>query len=424
MGIFSQVVLFTVYPTASTQTLFRIIFRDFGLSATLFPSAASNYNVAHPEQMMMIRQTNALVLACIGIVVSLGTTTIARSTEVGSIDSYVTAQMKERGIPGMAVAVIRRGKIEKASAYGKASLEFDLPMKITTPFSIASITKSVTSVAVMALIEAGKIQLDDPIGATLQGLPQSWQSVTVRQLLSHTSGLPDINVDSYTTTTIASTTDDAIRILKDRSFDFPSGTSYAYNQTNYMLLGMLIAALSGKSYEEYCIERLFKPFKLKSVAFGDSRTVVTNRATTYTPYRYGAGPPKRLDRAEILSAEFPSMSNPGGGLNISVEDFAGWLKALLSGRIIREENLKEIWKPIQLKDGSTYQRPASSSIWTEYGLGWVERIDGPHPFVGGTGGIRSAFFVYPNDDLAVIVLTNWQGARPESLVEGIARFYF
>lgn len=343
-------------------------------------------------------------------------------SKVESIDEYVQAQMVERRIPGMAVAVIRHNKIEKIGTYGKASVEFDLPVKPATSFSVASISKNFTAVAIMTLVEAGKLRLDDPIGSHLRDLPSAWRAVTVRQLLGHTSGLPDVNVDSYTTNTIAANPDEALRLLRDRPMEFAPGANWRYNQTNFMLLGMLIETLSGQSYTQFCEDRLFKPFKLRDAAFGDARTIVKGRATVYTTFRYGTGQPVAMDHAEVLNAEMPSMIYPAGGLNISIADFARWLTALLNGEIIGKDSLDTLWTPVKLNDGSIFQSPASSTLWS-YGLGWVLGLQEPHPFVGGAGGIRTAFFIYPKDDLAVIVLTNSQGSRPESLVEGIAQQY-
>jgi CubicO group peptidase (beta-lactamase class C family) len=245
----------------------------------------------------------------------------------------------------------------------------------------------------------------------------------VRQLLTHTSGLPDINVDDYTDRTVAQTRDGALATLSKQPMGFIPGSAYRYNQTNYMLLGMLIAAKCGKPFEEAALEQLFVPLKLSGPAFGDSRTIIKGRATTYTPYRYGTGRPAQLDHLEILNAEMPAIVYPGAGLHISISDFASWLRALLNHELISEEGLATLWTPATLNDGTEYRRPPAPSLWRQYGLGWVIGEHDGHNFVGGTGGIRSAFFVYPNDGLAVIVLTNSQSARPESLVQGVANLY-
>lgn len=274
------------------------------------------------------------------------------------------------------------------------------------------------------LVESGKLHLDDDIGQYLDGLPTNWRTIPVRRLLNHTSGLPDIAIDQYTTNKIAETTEEALKLLRDRPMDFTPGTDWRYNETNYMLLGMLIEKLSGQSFVQFCTERMFKPFDVKAAVFGDSRAIVKNRATVYTPFRFGKGRPVLLDHLEVLNYEFPPMSYPADGLNISITNFAAWLVALLNGKIITQISLDQIWQPAKLKDGSTPERPATPSIWRRYGLGWVLKLDSSHPMAGGTGGLRAAFFVYPKDKLAVIVLTNGQGTRPESLADDIAHRYF
>ena len=118
--------------------------------------------------------------------------------------------MAERRIPGMALAVIRKGRIEKIGAYGKASIEFNVPVATSTPFAVASISKSVAAVAILTLVEAGKLRPDDRVSSHLRDLPQAWQSVTVRQLLNHASGF-DVSVNDYTTATIANTPAEALR---------------------------------------------------------------------------------------------------------------------------------------------------------------------------------------------------------------------
>jgi CubicO group peptidase (beta-lactamase class C family) len=366
--------------------------------------------------VIMLMSTMALTLYVSG--------SAARSDAIQHLDDYVRAQMVERHIPGMGLAVIRNGRIDKIGAYGHADLSFNVKVLPTTLFSVASTTKTFTAVAIMMLVEAGKLRLDDGIGQYLEGLPPLWRDVPIRRLLNHTSGLPDDAVDQYTTNTIADTPDGVLQLLRDRPMDFVPGTASRYNQTNFLLLGRLIEKLSGQSFTQFCAERMFKPLNLQGPAFGDSRMVIRNRATVYTPYRFGTGTPVLLDHAEVLHYEFAPFTYPHDGLNISILDFATWLNALLNGKVISRSSLEEIWTPAKLNDGSIPQRPPSPTLWRSYGLGWVVAPDNSHPLAGGTGGLRAAFFAYPNDNIAVIVLTNAQGSGPEQLADSIARRYF
>jgi len=348
----------------------------------------------------------------------------ARESTGESVDQYVKTGMLERHIPGMGLAVIRNGRIDKIGAHGYADLSFDVKVRPTTLFSVASITKSFTAVAVMMLVEAGKLRLDDGIGQYLEGLPPLWRDVPIRRLLNHTSGLPDDTVDQYTANTIADTSEGVLQLLRDRPMDFVPGTASRYNQTNFLLLGRLIEKLSGQSFTQFGAERMFKPSNLQGAAFGDSRMVIRNRATVYTPFRFGTGTPMLLDHAEVLHYENAPFTYPHDGLSISIENFAIWLNALLNSKLISRSSLEEIWTSAKLNDGSIPQRPPATTLWRSYGLGWVVAPDKSHPSAGGKGGMRAAYFVYPNDNIAVIVLTNAQGSGPERFADGIARLYF
>jgi len=166
------------------------------------------------------------------------------------VDSYLHDEIAKRHIPGLALAVIRHGRIEKLSTYGYANAEFSVLVGRSTRFQVASITKEFTSVALMMLVEAGQVKLDDPIGAHLDNLPESWWGLTIRQLLNHTTGLPDII--NKASESLADTPDEAIKLLRDKPMEFAPGSQWSYNQTNYLLLQLLIERLSGMSFEKFC----------------------------------------------------------------------------------------------------------------------------------------------------------------------------
>lgn len=335
----------------------------------------------------------------------------AASVADKAVDAYVHDEMAKRHIPGLALAVIRHGRVEKMTSYGYANAEFSVPVRLTTRFQIASMTKEFTSVGLMMLVEAGQLKLEDHIGSYLDNLPPTWREITIRRLLNHTSGVPDV-IDKASEA-LADTPQDAIKLLGNKPMEFVPGSQWAYNQTNYMLLQMLIEKLSGQSFEQFCEARLFAPLKLSSPRFGYQ--VIPNRASLYTSVVVGADPPKILDQIEPYSPAKPvPMLESAGGLNISLDDFSHWLIALLDGKVISRASLDELWTPAKLNNGTSVDM---------YGLGWWLALQAPHPAVGGNGGGRASFFAYRKDDLAVIVLTNLVGSDPPSIVDGVAKIY-
>ena len=170
---------------------------------------------------------------------------------------------------------------------------------------------------------------------------------------------------------------------------------------------------------------MFTPLGVHSPEFGSRRLSTSNSTSTYTVFDFNGGRPLVMDRIEPFFEKMSPIILPAGGLNISVADFAVWFSALLDERIISMASLNEIWIPTKLNDGTIFklQRPSGSPQWSAYGLGWVLRPEASPPWVGCAGGLRAAFLIYPDNDLAVIAFTNLQGAGPEALVDGIARHY-
>ena len=188
----------------------------------------------------------SLVLAVI-LVLSFGVA--ARADEV---DDYLKTEMAELHIPGLSLAVVRDGRIVKAQTYGLANVELNVPATADTEFSIASMTKSVTASAVMLLVQDGKINLDDPISKYFDGLPESWQPITVRHLLTHTSGIKD-HFHDYPFFPIAKldrkleyTDEEYLKALIDSGLNFKPGAQWAYSSTGFTLLGMIIKKVTGK----------------------------------------------------------------------------------------------------------------------------------------------------------------------------------
>jgi len=339
-----------------------------------------------------------------------------------SVDAYVRKEMQQRQIPGLAVAVIQRAKIQHVAVYGYADLGFSIPVRTTMLFSIASVTKTVTAVAIMKLQEAGKLSVEDPVGRYITGLPESWRVVRLRYLMSHTSGIPDVMANSFALDTVADTPKQMFQVFANRPLDFPPGSQWRYNQANYMLLGLIIEKITGQAFPSYCRDQLFAPIGVTAI-FGYSPLPIPNRTHLYTILNWAPTGVTRLQQVQLKGGRvLPSMLWPAGGLNLSVTDFARWLIALESGKVIRRASLEQLWMPTKLIDGATFEQ-APDQPWHTIGLGWGVASDEGHRRVGFSGGTFATFFVYPENDLSVVVLTNMEGSDPESLAKNIAKRY-
>jgi len=328
------------------------------------------------------------------------------STIEQGISTFLQSEMRERQIPGLQIAVIHHGKVVLSRNFGVASLQYGVPVSDASLFSINSATKAFTGVAIMQLVQQGKVELDAPVSRYLPGLPPAWQVVTITQLLNHTSGLPDV-LNQATGKLVGPQPDDndaAWTAVQALPMDFQPGQRYRYNQTNYVLLAQVIERQSGLALVEFIRRGQFEPAGMRNSGFGDARDVVRNKATSY----FLAG----KDYRNVIE-DFPVFMRAGAGINSSTTELANWLIALQSGRLLTSASLTRLWQPGTLNDG----KPAP------WALGWPAIRGDGHRAVAGIGGGRSAFYVYPNDDLAIIILTNLAGGQPEQLIDTVAGFY-
>jgi len=269
----------------------------------------------------------------------LGTVPLVVVVAVGVVradatDDYVHRQMEEKKIPGLSLAVIRNGRVVKEAAYGKASIELNVPVTLDTSFPLASMTKIFTASAVMQLVQEGRISLDEPVIQILPQLPSTWSAVTIRHCLSHTSGLPDVLTDDVNATTVSGDRDTALAEVAKQPLK-PAGAASVYNQTGYVLLGMIIEKISGISYERFVQSRLFNPGGMKTAQFGDAWKIIPGRADLYTTLDVTADHTKLLMRDgrpvvltdKILrygSKYMPDYMAPAGLLNGSIRDLVSW----------------------------------------------------------------------------------------------------
>src|ERR1051326_7675397 len=323
------------------------------------------------------------------------------------LDSYVAAQMQQHHVPGLALSVIHQGKTIKAQAYGFANLEWQIPATVETVFEIGSLTKQFTATCILMLVEEQKLALDDPVLKYLDG-PVSWKSVTLRHLLTHTSGLK-----TYTDLPGF----EASRHLKPREFiekissyplAFAPGEKFAYCNTGYNLLGFIIEKVSGQSYSQFLSERIFLPLDMKATRSRDLRMIVAKRAAGY-----------EIERQTLVNRDFDLTDVfSAGNLLSTVLDLAKWNGALDSEKLLKASSRKEMWRAFTLNNGKS----------SGYGFGW--RVDAYKDrknigHSGSTSGFSASFQRFPEEKLAIIILCN--SGEPNiatTLARGIADLYF
>lgn len=332
-------------------------------------------------------------------------------------ENLLRREMQERKIPGLQVAIVNRGKIVFLKSFGIADVQNSVPVTDKSVFPINSCTKAFTGVAIMQLVEEGKLDLSAPVSRYLDNLPAEWQPVTIRQLLTHVSGLPNILrvLNPVTNGFENGMNDEAVWTkTKMMPMDFTTGERFSYNQTNYALLGKIIDKLSGKPFADIFKEKQFKVAGMPNTGFGDSRDVVPNIAQTYRYVKSLDGQKFSEDKLTNNYVEFPPFRRTASGMNSTAEDIARWIIALRQGKLLKTKPaLNTLWTAGKFNDGSP----------TQWALGWVTKPRPKHRAVIATGGSRAAFFVYPEDDLATVVLTNLAGAFPEEFIDELAGIY-
>lgn len=351
--------------------------------------------------------------ACIGVLLVIFYNSIYAQAD--SIDVFVKAQMQKRKIPGLQLAIVKNGKIIKTANYGLANVQDSIPVSDRTVFAINSITKAFTGVAIMQLVEAGKLNLSSPVSEYLSDLPVSWNTVTIQQLLSHTSGIPDI-VDEEESILISPYGEVAAwKQVQAMPIDFKPGEKFSYNQTNYLLLGHIIDKLSGMPFIKFITkEQLAKAGMVNTIraGFGATKDVITHAAGGY---RYSKG--KLIN----MFFSFPPSLQTAAGMSSTASEIGDWIIALQNNQFLKEKSgLTSLWAPAILNNGKT---GGFNNLLNGYAAGWpvVARTD--HPAFAAVGGGRSAVFVYPDDNLSIIVLTNLAGGSPDVFIDEIAGFY-
>ena len=322
-----------------------------------------------------------------------------------AVDEFLETHMKRHQIPGLSLAICRDGQLVRAKGYGLANVELDVPVKPETVFQSGSVGKQFTAMAVMMLVDEGKLGLDDPLAKHFPGAPATWKGITVRHLLTHTSGIKDWEGKTDLDYRKDYTEDELVKIAMKLRPDFAPGTQWSYSNTGYVLLGVLVRKASGKFYGDFLTERVFSPLGMASTRVISESDIVKNRAAGYT-----------LAKDELQNQEWvsPSLNTTAdGALYVTALDLAKWDAALQARRFLKPESYAAMWSPVKLSSGATYP----------YGFAWGLDVQRGEPVVehgGSWQGFRTAIVRYPGRKLTVIVLANLAQAEPERLATTIA----
>jgi D-alanyl-D-alanine carboxypeptidase len=319
------------------------------------------------------------------------------------VDDYVKAEMEKQHIPGVSIAVVKEGKIIKVEGYGMANVELNVPARPDTVYKIGSVSKQFIASGIMMLIQEGKISLDDNISKFLEGTPDTWKDITIRHLLTHTSGIVR-EAPGFDPLKIQNDAD-VIKTAYPLPLRFAPGEKWEYCNVGYFSLAEIIRKVTGKSWGDYLGEHMFMPAGMSATRTTTIADLVQNRANGYV-WRNG-----KLQNAEIYFALRPS-----GAFLSSVLDLAKWDAALYTDKFLKSSVREQMWTPVKLNNGTNHP----------YGFGWELSPIAGHKRVhhgGSLPGFRAAMARFVDDKLTVVVLTNSDNANPAAIALNIAALY-
>lgn len=341
-----------------------------------------------------------------------------------AVDDYVQSFFAKQHVPGAAIAVIRDGKVVKEVLSGSANLQLGVPIARTTVFQLASVTKIFTAVALMRLEQDGKLRLDDPVSKYLSDLPAAWSTVTLREMATHTSGLPDVIADPnqpLSKAELARTDEEALRFAATREITAPAGSRFQYDQTNYVLLKRVIEKVSGESFRASVTSRVLGT-AMPRTSWGDARAIIPGRADMYTELNHD-----RVENGANLY-QYPDYLDAAAGLNSNLVDMEMFGTRLTGGELLNPTELAEMWKPAKTRAGVLVDISKDMEITGEVApaAGWfyADNSKGEYPRVFMTGGSAVSVVAFPKQRLCIVVLTNLQAKDdPLPIAEGVAKFY-
>jgi CubicO group peptidase (beta-lactamase class C family) len=320
--------------------------------------------------------------------------------DAGRMDQIVQSYATDHTFMGTAL-VARDGQVLFSKGYGFANLEWRIPNTPDTKFRLGSVTKQFTAASILLLEERGKLSVSDPVKKYVPDAPAAWDKITIRHLLTHTSGIPNFTgfADYQKLEPFKTTPAELVARFRGKPLDFQPGEKWSYSNSGYVLLGYLIEKISGETYEKFVTENLFQPLGMKDTGYDSNTAIIPKRADGYETGRNG-----------YQHAGFIDMSTPhaAGALYSTTEDLLKWEQALYGGRVLQPASLEKMTTP----------------FLDNYAFGLTVTNGGGRKKIshgGGIEGFNTVLEYYPDDKLAVVVLENSAGAAsPGEIADKLA----
>ncbi len=330
--------------------------------------------------------------------------------QVEQIDSFIKQQMKEQGMVGLSIGIIKNGKLLMAKGYGFANLEYNLPATENTMYKLASVSKHMIATGIMLLVQEGKLKLTDSITKFFKDAPPTWNKVTVRHLLNHTSGLQR---ESPAFRNMVIQPDSVlIRAAYSTNFVFPTGTSWQYCNLGYFMLADIIRQTSGESFPDFMKEKVFRRNGLQNTQTTSLSAIIPNRAGGYV----------RVTRDSVVNAENNVALRPSGAFLSNISDMLKWEMLMQNNKFLPEKAWQQMWTDTE-KNGETNK----DGTPVYYGYGWTISKLGNRQLVshgGSLQGFRTVYYRFPSEKTAIIILTNSEPVNTGRIADGVSEIVF
>ena len=345
----------------------------------------------------MIRRLFAL--ATLVVLSSACTRSLAQDPTV-RMQQIIKSYVDDKTFMGT-VLVEKDGKLLINEGYGSADLEWKIPNIPSAKFRLGSLTKQFTAACVLLLEERGKLKVEDPVSKYMPDAPAAWQKITIYNLLTHTSGIPNYtSFPEYRLIEWKDTTPaELVARFRDKPLDFEPGSKFSYSNSGYVVLGYLVEKISGQSYGDFLQENIFKTLGMADTGMDSTAAILPQRAQGYQPSAHG-----------IEHAGYTSMTGPfsAGALYSTTGDLVKWEKGLFGGKVLSAASLAKMTTPFK----------------EDYGFGLLVRTRDGHKLIthgGGIEGFNTSLNFYPDDKLIVVVLGNLNGGAPDQIASYLGR---